>query len=53
MLYAASILKLEPSWLQYPYRTMLLAIYIIVMVKRDLPLQEIPYIGKYFNKKSK
>ncbi len=53
MLYAASTLKLEPSWLQYPYRTMLLAIYIIVMVKRDLPLQEIPYIGKYFNKKSK
>ena len=53
VLYAASTLKLEPSWLQYPYRTMLLAIYIIVMVKRDLPLQEIPYIGKYFNKKSK
>ena len=53
VLYAASTLKLEPSWLQYPYRTVLLVIYIIVMVKRDLPLQEIPYIGKYFNKKSK
>lgn len=53
VLYAASTLRLEPGWLLYPYRTVLLAIYIVVMVKRDLPLRELPYIGKYFNRQSR
>ena len=37
--------------LRLVYRTALLAIYVVVLVKRDLPFGELPYVGKYFKRK--
>ncbi|MDH6359230.1 oligosaccharide flippase family protein [Parabacteroides sp. PF5-9] len=36
---------------RFLYRTVLLLIYIAFVVKRDLPLKELPYIGRFFNKR--
>jgi len=37
--------------LRLAFRTGLLAVYLTVLFKRDLPLSEIPYVGKYFTDK--
>lgn len=33
------------------YRTLLLFVFVGIIIKRDLPLYDLPYIGKYFSKK--
>ena len=30
------------------YRTLLLGAYAYITIRRDLPLRELPYVGKYF-----
>lgn len=39
---------IESEVLRLSYRTALLLIFIAFIVKRDLPLRELPYIGRYF-----
>jgi len=41
---------IEPTTLRLAYRTVILLIFIGIIFKKDLPLTEIPYIGKYFRK---
>ncbi len=43
---AAVLLPVENKWLRWVYHSFLMFIYIAVMIKRDLPLKEIPYLNK-------
>ncbi len=45
---------LVPDWnttVTLLFRTVLLAVYVIYAIRHDLPLAELPYIGKYFKKR--
>ena len=47
--YLAGILpQIDSELLRLSYRTVLLLIYLSIVIKKDLPLSELPYIGKYF-----
>lgn len=49
VLYIAGLaLPVESEWLRLGYRTILLCVFIAFVVKRDLPLRELPYIGRFF-----
>lgn len=49
VLFAAGMLvPIQSEWLRLGYRTVLLFIFIGFMIKRDLPLKELPYIGRFF-----
>lgn len=53
-LYAAGCyIDIPDQLVKMSFRTILLAIFIGIIIKRDLPLSQIPYINKYFNKKGK
>ncbi|MDR1407022.1 MAG: oligosaccharide flippase family protein [Tannerella sp.] len=41
---------IEPSGLRLLYRTVLWLLFAGVVVRRDLPLSEMPYVGRYFKK---
>ncbi len=41
--------SIEPEWLRIGYRTVLLLIYVGFVVRKDLPLRELPYVGRFFN----
>lgn len=43
--------KIEPELLRLAYRTVLLLFFLAIVVRRDLPLSELPYIGKRFTAK--
>jgi O-antigen/teichoic acid export membrane protein len=50
-LYGVSILaKNGYPWLNYLINTLLLALFVVYMVKKDLDLHTLPIIGKYFKK---
>lgn len=50
-LYAAAMLPpIADEWLRLGYRTVFLLLFGIVVIKRDLPLREIPVINRYFKK---
>ena len=50
--YAAGMLpRIDSELLRLGYRTILLLIFLAIIVKRDLPLSELPYIGKRFASK--
>lgn len=50
-LYGASFLLSTPyPFVNYAYKTVLLILFVILIVKRDFPLQEIPIIKKFINK---
>ncbi|MDR3061112.1 MAG: oligosaccharide flippase family protein [Dysgonamonadaceae bacterium] len=47
ILYSAAILlPVENQYLRWLYRAFLICIYLVVLIKRDLPLKEIPYLNK-------
>ncbi|RHJ94092.1 lipopolysaccharide biosynthesis protein [Parabacteroides bouchesdurhonensis] len=49
ILYLAGMLpKIDSEIIRLVYRSILLLIFIAFTVRRDLPLRELPYIGKYF-----
>ena len=41
-------LPLESPWLRMGANTVLLLLFVAYVVKRDLPLRQLPIIGKYF-----
>jgi len=46
-LYLVTVLfPVENQWLRWLYHAFLLCIYLFVVIKRDLPLREIPYLNK-------
>ena len=45
---AGMMLPIESIYIRVGYRTVLLLVFIGIILKRDLPLSEIPYIGKFF-----
>jgi O-antigen/teichoic acid export membrane protein len=47
---AGMIPPIESVVLRLSYRTVLLVIFIGIIIKKDLPLSGIPYIGKFFKK---
>lgn len=48
VLYAAAMLpSIEKEWLRLAYRTVLLIVFVVFTVKRDLPLREIPILNRY------
>ena len=47
----AMLVPIEDFWLRMIHRTVLLAIFIIYIVKRDLPLSQWPVIGQRFAKR--
>jgi O-antigen/teichoic acid export membrane protein len=50
--YLAGMLPaIESEILRLGYRTLLLCLFVGIVVKRDLPLGELPYVGRYFAKK--
>lgn len=40
----------ENMWLRMLINTLFIAVYLFVVIKKELPLQEIPVVGKYFRK---
>jgi O-antigen/teichoic acid export membrane protein len=51
VLYAVSCLvPIRNDWLHIAFNTFLIGIYLTVLVKRDLPLKEIPYINQFYKK---
>ena len=42
---------IESELLRLGYRTLLLCLFVGIVIRRDLPLQELPYVGRYFAKK--
>lgn len=49
--YLAGMLPtIESEILRLAYRTLLLCLFVGIVVKRDLPLQELPYVGRYFSR---
>lgn len=47
-LYAAAMLPdIEKEWLRLLYRTGLLVIFVVFIIKRDLPLREIPVLNRF------
>lgn len=44
------LLHTDMVWLNYVINTLLLGVYLVVMVRRDFPLQSLPVVGKWFNK---
>ena len=51
--FAAGMLPdIQSEWLKLGYRTLVLLLFVAIIVKRDLPLSELPVVGKYFNKKA-
>ncbi len=42
----AIIVPVENRWLRWAFHAILLCIYLFVVIKRDLPLKEIPYLNK-------
>lgn len=52
--YAAGMLpRIDSEILRLSYRTALLLLFLAIIIKRDLPLSELPYIGKRFSSKNK
>jgi hypothetical protein len=49
--YAAAMLPdVENEFIRLLYRTLYLAIFVFVILKRDIPPRELPVIGKFFRK---
>ena len=49
--YVAGILpQIDSEILRLGYRTLLLLVFLVIVIKRDLPLSELPYIGRRFKK---
>jgi hypothetical protein len=42
---------IDSDWMRLGYRTLLLLVFVAIVVKRDLPLSELPYIGRRFASK--
>ena len=52
LFYAAGMLpRIDSEILRLGYRTVLLLIFLAIIIRRDLPLSELPYIGKRFASK--
>ncbi len=50
--YLAGMLpRIDSEILRLGYRTVLLLVFLAIVIKRDLPLSELPYIGKRFASK--
>lgn len=50
VLYAIAYwVPIENLWLRLGFRTVLLAVFVGVLIRRDLPLRDLPFIGKYFS----
>lgn len=47
----AMYVNIDNEWIRFLYRNILLIIFVTIIIKRDLPLSEIPIIGKWFSKK--
>ncbi|NDW09976.1 lipopolysaccharide biosynthesis protein [Dysgonomonas sp. 520] len=47
----AWLVEIDADWLKFSFRTLLLAIYVYIVVKKDLPLSEFPGIGRFVKKK--
>ena len=39
---------IESTLFRLGFRSLLLGVYVLLMIRRDLPLRELPYVGKYF-----
>jgi len=49
-LFAVSYVSPAEGWLNYLQNTILLIVYLLLIVKRDLPLSAIPVVNKFFKK---
>lgn len=50
-MYASSfVVHFESNIVNYIYKTVLLLLFVAIILKRDLPISELPFIGKYFKK---
>lgn len=50
LLAAGMLPSIGNEWLRMGYRSVLLIVFICFVIKRDLPLQEIPFINRYIRK---
>ena len=46
--FAGMLPQIDSEFLRLGYRTLLLFLYLAILVKRDMPLRELPYVGKFF-----
>jgi hypothetical protein len=42
-----------PIWAKLAYNTFFIIIFLIVVIRHDLPLSRIPVVGRYFKKSNK
>ncbi len=45
---AGMYMPIEAEWMRIAYRTVLLALFMMCVVRKDLPLRELPYVGRFF-----
>lgn len=50
MYMSSTIIHFELEFLNYIYKTILLILFVAMILKRDLPISGLPFIGKYFKK---
>lgn len=42
--------NIEGLWIRFVINTIFIAVYVFVVIKKELPLQKLPVVGKYFRK---
>ena len=47
---AAEVVEIENLWLRMGYRTLLLLLFVMYIVKKDLPLRQIPLVNRFVKK---
>ena len=51
VLYAIGMLPtVHSEWIRIAYRSVLLVLFLVYIVKKDLPLSELPYLGRFFRR---
>lgn len=50
MYMSSTIIHFELEFLNYIYKTILLILFVAMILKRDLPINQLPFVGKYFKK---
>ena len=48
--FAGMLPQIESDFLRLSFRTVILLLFIGIIIKKDLPLSEIPLVGRYFKK---
>lgn len=46
--FTATFITIENLWIRLLFHTALISVYLVFLIRRDLPLKEIPYVNRFF-----